>query len=129
MSVITPRRSGQRGMGMLGFIVVIALVAFFATIILKLGPKYLDFWTLRTILEEVKNNPQQIEGGGRGIIRAIDRRLNINSVYGHSGSDFKVKKLDSGLYLVTLDYEDRVHLFFNVDAVTSFHDEVEMNLQ
>ncbi|NEX20097.1 DUF4845 domain-containing protein [Thiorhodococcus mannitoliphagus] len=123
------RHSAQRGMGMLGFIVIIALVAFFATIVLKVGPLYLDFWTLRTIMEEVKANPQQIEGGARGITAAIDKRLNVNSVYGRKGSDFKVKKVDGGLYRVTLDYEDRVHLFFNVDAVAAFKHEIEVQLQ
>ncbi|MBK1723780.1 DUF4845 domain-containing protein [Thiocystis violacea] len=128
-SRIPSSQSRQRGMGMLGVIVLIALAAFFATIILKVGPLYLDFWTLRTIMEEVKANPQQIEGGARGITSAIDRRLNINSVYGRKGSDFIVKKVDGNTYRVTLDYEDRVHLFFNVDAVASFSHQVEMTLQ
>lgn len=121
--------SRQRGMGMLGVITIIALAAFFGTIVLKVGPLYLDFWTLRTIMEEVKANPQQIDGGARGITAAIDKRLNINSVYGRKGSDFLVKKIEGSQYRVTLDYEDRVHLFFNVDAIASFHHEVEIALQ
>ncbi|NEV62387.1 DUF4845 domain-containing protein [Thiorhodococcus minor] len=129
MSSKTRRFPAQRGMGMLGFIVIIALVAFFATIVLKVGPLYLDYWTLRTIMEEVKANPQQIQGGPRGITSAIDKRLNINSVYGKKGSDFKVKKVDGRTYRVTLDYEERVHLFFNVDAVAAFKHEVEITLR
>lgn len=121
-------QSGQRGMGMLGVIVIIGLVTFFATIVLKVGPLYLDFWTLRTIMNEVAASPTQIEGGSRGIVSAIDKRLNINSVYNRKGSDFVVKKTDQGLYRVTLDYEDRVHLFFNVDAIAAFKHQVEIAL-
>jgi hypothetical protein len=121
-------QSGQRGMGMLGVIVIIGLVAFFATIVLKVGPLYLDFWTVRTIMEEVAASPTQIDGGSRGIVSAIDKRLNINSVYKRKGSDFVVKKTDQGKYRVTLDYEDRVHLFFNVDAIAAFKHQVEIAL-
>ncbi len=130
MSKVSGYRSGQRGMGMLGFIVIIALVAFFATIVLKVGPRYLDFWTVRTIMEETAANPQQIQRGtrGQGIISAVDKRLNINSVYNRKGSDFVVKKIDGGKYLLSIDYEDRVHLFFNVDAVTIFSHQVEVTL-
>jgi len=54
--------------------------------------------------------------------------LNINSVYNRKGSDFVVKKLGEGKYQVNLVYEDRVHLFFNVDAVTMFKHQVVMTL-
>lgn len=129
MAKMSGYRSGQRGMGMLGFIVIIALVAFFATIVLKVGPRYLDFWTLRTIMEETAANPQQIRGGARGITSTIDKRLNINSVYNRKGSDFVVKKVDSGKYLLSITYEDRVHLFFNVDVVAMFSHQVEVSLR
>lgn len=118
--------SRQRGMGFLGFIVLIALAAFFVTIILKVGPLYLNFWTIRTIMQETVAQSGELVGGARGITSSIDKRLNINSVNNVTGKDFVIKKIEEGVYRVTLEYEDRVHLFFNVDAVTSFSHQVEV---
>ncbi|MBK1717945.1 DUF4845 domain-containing protein [Thiocystis violacea] len=120
--------SRQRGMGFLGFITLIALAAFFVTILLKVGPLYSNFWTVRTLMEETARQSSQIDGGARGITANIDKRLNINSVNNVTGKDFVIKKIDEGTYQVTLDYEERVHLFFNVDAVAAFHHQVEVKL-
>jgi len=121
--------SRQAGLGLFGFIFVIGLAAFFVTILLKVGPTYQNFWTARTILHEVASPNQTIEGGARGIASAIGKRLDINMMSFPTQKEFTIKKLDSNTYQVTLDYEQRVHLFFNVDAVTSFKDQVEVQTQ
>lgn len=118
----------QQGMGMLGFITIIALVAFFVTLILKLGPAYMNYWTIRTIMNEVAAQTEMLEGGARGIAGSIDRRLNVNSVYGRSSKDFVIKKIENNLYNVTVDYEDRKHLFYNIDAVLTFSHQVEVKI-
>lgn len=121
-----PGPARQGGLGLLGFIFVIGLAAFFVTLLLKVGPTYQNFWTARTILREVAGPNQMVEGGARGIASAIEKRLDVNMMSFPTVKEFEIKKLDGNVYRVTLDYEERVHLFFNVDAVTSFKDQVEV---
>jgi hypothetical protein len=122
-------RSHQQGMGFLGMVVIIALAAFFVTIALKVGPLYLNYWTVRSIMEETAKQPDSLAGGARGILASIDKRLNINSVENVSSKDFSVQKIQEGTYSLTLDYESRVHLFFNIDAVAVFGHQVEVRLE
>lgn len=125
MPVATVARR-QRGMGFLGALVTIGLVTFFVTILLKLGPIYLNDWTIRSILTEIEENAGSIEGGVRGITDKIQRRMEVNSVEAISIRDFEVKKTDDKTYSVTVSYEQRTHLFFNVDAVAMFEHQVEV---
>ena len=127
MSMTTGLAKRQGGAGFLFLIVLIALASFFGTIALKVGPLYLNFWTVRSIMEESARqlDPSQ-EGGARGIVMAIEKRLYVNSIENIKGSDFKVERLDERRFQVSLEYEERVHLFFNVDAVVAFSHQIEV---
>jgi hypothetical protein len=120
------RGSRQTGMSLLGFVFWVGLAAFFMTIGLKMGPLYLNYWTIRGIMEDVAKDPEPIEGGQRAIANKIDRFMNINSVANLSIKDFVIKKIAEGTYNVTVDYEQRVRLFFNVDGVAAFSYQVEV---
>ena len=122
-------QSRQRGIGILGFIFIVGLATFFITILLKMGPAYLNYWTIRTIMTEVAKQPQMIEGGPRGILNAVGKRMDINNLRDRSvKDDFAIEKVDNNVYNLILSYEDRRHLFFNVDAVAMFDYQVEVRL-
>ena len=111
---------------MLAILVLIALVAFFMTLLFKLGPAYMGFWTIRSIMENVGTQAQSFEGGAREISMAIGRQLDVNGVSQVTTKDFVIRRADEGLYKVTLEYEQREHLFFNVDAVLTFTHQVDV---
>ncbi|MBK5963706.1 DUF4845 domain-containing protein [Thiocystis minor] len=121
--------SRQRGMGMLGIIFTIGLIAFFMTLLLKLGPLYLNFWTIRSIMTGVAEQSETLQGGARGIADTIGKRMDVNSVANITTKDFDIKKLEQNTYQVTVNYEQRVHLFFNVDAVAMFTYQVDVKTQ
>lgn len=117
----------QRGLGFLSLIVIIALASFFGTLLFKLGPRYQAFWTVRSIMEETAKAFDPVRDGGRqGLINAIEKRLYINSVSHVDTKDFKVERIDDKHLKLNLEYEDRVHLFFNIDAVLIFKHQVEI---
>ena len=127
MSMTTGLARRQRGAGFLLLIVLIGLASFFGTIALKIGPLYLNFWTVRSIMEEAAQqlDPTQ-DGGARGIVMSIEKRLYVNSIENIQGSVFEVERLDEQRFRVSLAYEERVHLFFNVDAVVAFNHQIEV---
>ena len=46
----------QKGMSMLGWMVVLALVAFFASTAFKMFPHYMDFWSLEKAITSVETD-------------------------------------------------------------------------
>lgn len=117
-------RGVQRGIGMIGILLVLGLAAFVVTVVLKLGPMYMNFWTLQTIMNKVASSPEAPEEGRQGIANLLSRNMDVNNV-GHVGpKDFKIEKVDEGRYDLKLAYEQREHLFMNIDVVLKFEHEV-----
>lgn len=113
-------------MGMLSVIVIIALIAFLFTLLFKLGPAYMNFWTVRSIMNRVASPSEPIEGGARGIVNQISRQMEINNVRHVTPKDFQVRRTGENTYEVKLDYEQRQHVLYNVDAVVVFAHQVEV---
>ena len=114
---------------MLSILVILSLVVFFVTLAFKLGPAYLGFWTVKSVMDNVAEQSVPINGGTREIANQIGKRLDINNVGQVSAKDFKIRRAGENLYEVTLDYEQRQHLFFNIDTVLTFAYQVEVKGQ
>jgi hypothetical protein len=123
-----PRRR-QRGVGVLAITLIIGLIAFFATLLVKLGPVYMADMTLGSILEKAATAPEPIPGGRTGVLNYITRSLDVNDVDGIDPRAFKFASAGEGRYQVSIEYERRTHLFFNVDAVLTFTHAVEVKTQ
>ena len=114
----------QRGMGLFGLIVTINLIAFFLTLLLKLGPVYVQFWTVRTIMRDVAALSATLLSGPRELSDSLVKRLNINSITGIDAKNFKIEKQREATYRIDFASERRVHLFYNIDAVVTFAHQV-----
>lgn len=123
MGVIKMRntRALQQGMGIGSIMFVIVVVIFFVTVLFKLGPAYMSYMTLRSIMDDVAKSPEPIVGGRAAIVRAVDGRMMINDVRSVDAKSFTVKKSGDDAYELAVDYEQRQHLFFNIDTVLTFH--------
>ncbi len=118
-------RSRQRGMTFIGFAMLAAMVGVLGFAGIKLSPAYLENMKIKRVLKDVK-----VEMDGRAptpqlIRRAIDKRLNIEMVYGLKARDFEIEK-GSGGYLVAARYEYPVPFVANISLVVNFDDEVEI---
>jgi len=113
----------QQGLSMINVFLIITLVIFFATLFAKLGPIYSDHFYLDSISQEIA---AEIGSKGRSIseIREqMSKNLRINNV------KFDVKnglKRDKKSGQLVLEYETRVHVLFNVDAVVTFKKEYSL---
>lgn len=115
----SPKR--MRGMGMLGWIAVLALASFFLTCLFKLGPVYLDHWTVKSILDEVMAS-QDLANQSKSEIRSlVQRRFDTNRVEAIKSHDLKIEDARDGR-VVDASYEKRVPLIYNIDVVVKFND-------
>ncbi len=115
----------QRGMTGLGWMTVIFLICFFAFVGIKLLPVYMENYSVKSIVEAVKQEPN-ITKKSSGAVRAmIKKRLLINGIRDINNEHITVKKF-GGALSVKIEYEVRRPLFGNMDAVMSFKDEFEL---
>lgn len=115
----------QQGMTAIGWMIVLGLIAFFVLLALRLVPGYLEFSTISTSLESLKNEPGITNKTPPEIRSMVSKRFDINDVKSISGKDVKIENR-GGRLRVWVEYEVRVHVAGNVDAVSKFNKEVEM---
>lgn len=120
---MTPLR--QRGMTTIGLVLVLAMVAFFVLIGLKLYPVYYDSFKVGAALDSLKTDPALAGKTSTEIVDRLMKRLDIDNVDHVEKSDVTVEKLGKGL-LVTVEYEARKNIVGNVDVVVSFNKAVEV---
>lgn len=126
----TGLRTRQGGLSTLSVIVIIGVVVFFGTLVFKLAPSYMTFLTVKSVMDGANQETRASRGTGpRGIMDYVQKGLDINGVKGVSVQDFKLKPLGDRVYQLSVGYEQRHHLFFNVDALLTFTHQVDVRDQ
>ena len=115
---------GQRGAGMTGIFLILAALGLAMMLLLKLGPFYMGFWTLKSVMNDVAESPEPILGGRPAIMTRLSNLMNVNDIRDLDPKSFQIRKIDGDRYEVKVAYERRAHLFANVDAILTFAHEV-----
>ncbi|WP_297529483.1 DUF4845 domain-containing protein [Thiohalobacter sp.] len=112
-------------MTLISWLVVLGLIAFFAILVLRLVPNYLEYFKVESTLESLKNEPGITQKSPGEIRTLISRRFDINDVEHVKAKEVKITR-DRGRTIVSVKYEVRVPVLGNVDAVTKFDKSVEI---
>lgn len=110
----------QRGVGLLGLLFWLVLAVAAVTLALRLGPSYLEFMTVKSVMAGVREDPDAAGAPPGRILGMIRKRLDVNSITVVKPADFGFERAPTGGLDVSVDYEVRQHLAFNIDAVLTF---------
>lgn len=114
--------NAQRGIGIAAIFIIIAVVSFFVMLAFKLAPAYMEFANVRKVMDDVAQNPEA--KSQRTALMLIENQFYINDVRSVGRKDFVAEKTRVGFDL-SIDYEVRVPMMANVDAVMRFAHAVE----
>ncbi|MEE8342552.1 MAG: DUF4845 domain-containing protein [Gammaproteobacteria bacterium] len=118
----------QRGMTTIGWLIVLFLVGFFALVLVRLAPAYLEYFSVASTLEALKKEPFIAGMSTPEIREKISRRFDVNDIDTLKHTDVRIERR-GGRLLITAEYEVRSPLVANVDVVTSFLKQVEIPLR
>lgn len=113
----------QRGMTLLSFVIVLAVVGFFAYVGMKLFPMYSEYYSVRQALKGL-HNEMGIANQDPGRIKDLFfRRLYISYSDNVKPENVKLQRIRKGAagWEMTVDYEVRKSLVGNLDVVGKFH--------
>ena len=108
----------QRGMTMIGWLVLLALIGFLTLIGLRLIPGYMEFFTIVKSVESVhaeataETTPAQIR-------ESLRKRFQVNDVESLDPRDLVIRRED-GEFTIHIQYEFRTKMMGNVEAVIVF---------
>ena len=109
----------QGGMTLIGFIIVLGLVGFFAYIAMKLVPMYSVYYAVKSALKGLQAEPGIANRDPAKIQDLFFRRLYISYAENVKAENVKIERIDGG-WTMSVDYEVRKPLMGNLDVVGKF---------
>jgi len=112
----------QAGVTAIGWMIILGLMGFFVFLTLKMLPSYLDYFKVVSALESVEkktaSSPMEIR-------KHIGKQFDVSFVHAITPKQIKIKNMGQAFDVIA-KYDDRVHLFANVDVVMSFENQVRV---
>lgn len=116
----------QRGLGMLQWALVIAVAGFFLLFAFKVVPLYAENRYVESALRSLETGGEKVEQmADAEIKKKLGNFYLINNVRSEGPTkNIKIDRRSEDL-LITIDYETRVPLFYNIDLVLSFQNHLD----
>lgn len=112
----------QKGMTVVGWLLTLALIGLAGLVGVRLVPVYIEAYSVGSVLNSMESEGR-LGGSTRSEIREIfKKRLQINDFKHVRSGDLTFTEVAGGMQMV-VDYEARVPLLGNLDAVARFRKE------
>lgn len=112
-------RKHQSGLTLISFLIVLAVVGFAAFVGMKLFPMYQEYYSVRSSMKGLENEPGVGDMDPSRIQDLFFRRLYINYSENVKPKNVKFERMDGG-WLMKVNYEVRRPLVGNLDVVGRF---------
>jgi hypothetical protein len=113
------RISSQSGLTLTSFIVVLFVVGFFLYIGMKILPTYNEYHSVVSDMEGLAAEPGADKMSPEQIRERLFKRFNLSYVASVKPENVKIVKQDG--YQLTVAYEVRANLMYNLDYVAVFN--------
>lgn len=118
----------QQGLSILGWLVTLALVAFFASTAFKVIPHYLDYMSMEKLITSVETDKAlEIRTVG-DFYSHLSKGMQINNIRDLNLRDAVKVSLENNEFQVHLKYEKREPLIENLDLVVNFDKEFRVRM-
>ncbi|MBF8163288.1 MULTISPECIES: DUF4845 domain-containing protein [Pseudomonadaceae] len=118
----------QQGLSILGWLVVLAVVAFFASTAFKVMPHYLDYMSLEKIITSVETDKASNVRTVGEFYNHVSKGMQVNNIRDLNMREAMQVKVENNEFLVHLKYEKREPLIENLDLVVNFDKEFRVRM-
>ncbi|MBA4245457.1 MAG: DUF4845 domain-containing protein [Pseudomonas sp.] len=118
----------QQGLSILGWLVVLAVVAFFASTAFKVMPHYLDYMSLEKIITSVETDKAADVRTVGDFYNHVSKGMQVNNIRDLNMRDILEVKVENNEFRVHLKYEKREPLIENLDLVVNFDKEFRVRM-
>lgn len=118
----------QKGMSILGWLMVLAFVAFFASAAFKVLPHYFDYMSLEKMITSVETDKAADVRSVGDFYSHISKGMQVNSIRDLNMQEAIKIKVENNEFRVHMKYEKREPLIENIDLVVRFDKEFRVRM-
>lgn len=118
----------QAGMTLIGWVLVLGIIAFFATVVMRILPMYQEYFSVVSILdgmeEELENNKMTKAQANQMLMR----RFNTGYVSSVQKENIEISRgrNQTNVTRIAIDYEVRVPFIAQIDLIGHFQKEIDV---
>ncbi len=112
--------ASQKGLSFVGWLVMLALVAFVASTAFKLVPHYLDYLSMKKAIEAVDSNQTLDITTVDDFYSYVGKSMQVNSIRDVDLNNALKVTVANNKFNAHLKYEQREPLIMNIDLVLKF---------
>jgi competence protein ComGC len=118
----------QRGMTLIGWVIVLAIIAFFATLAMRLVPMYQEYYGVLQIMNDMKIELQNNNLSKSEVQTLLERRFDIGYIHSVDKEDIEILRGKNSAYItkVVIDYEVRKPFIAQIDLIGHFKKEIDV---
>ena len=118
----------QKGMSMIGIMLMLGLVAFLASAVFKMAPHYFDYMSLEKMITSVETDKASEVDSVADFYARMEKRMLINNIRDFDLANSLTVTIENGEFLAHLKYEKREPLIQNLDLVARFDKEFRVRM-
>ena len=118
----------QKGMSILSWLMVLALVAFFASAAFKVLPHYFDYMSMEKLITSVGTDKAANIRSINEFYSHVSKGMQVNSIRDLNLQDALKVKVENNEFRAHLKYEKREPLIENIDLVVRFDKEFRVRM-
>jgi len=118
----------QQGMTLIGWVMVLAIIAFFATFVMRLLPMYQEYYSVLQIMDgmeiELKNNKLT----KKQVMTLLEKRFDTGYVFSVKKDNIEISRGKNNVHVskIAIDYEVRKPFMAQINLVGHFKTEIDV---
>jgi len=112
-------RNRQRGLSLIGFILVGILIIFATVLGFKLVPAYIEQYTIEKIFNQIVSNPEFANATAADVRAAWARQTTIDQVRAIGAEDLEISR-EAGALVIRSQYQVVIPMIANVSLLVDF---------
>jgi len=118
----------QRGMTLIGWVIVLGIIAFFATVVMRVFPMYQEYYNVVTIMEGMETELKDNKLTKQQVWILLAKRFNTGYIKSVKKENVEILRGKNSPHVtkVVIDYEVREPFIAQIDLVGHFHKEIDV---
>lgn len=127
MGIKLSRNSSQRGMTVIGMLLLLVVIGFMALVAMKVVPMYIQYYTIKSTIESIRNEPQLAQMSPTDIQSSMQKRFDIGYVDKLKAQDLRIRNdAESRGRVLDLVYQDERELFYGLYVVLKVDEKIPL---
>jgi hypothetical protein len=118
-------RHSQRGVTLIGWIVLLVPVAVLVFAAIRLTPIYMNYMGVTKYMSLLASENKGETSTADGLRNSLDKHFQVGYIEHPSAKDIDIHR-ENGHWVAIADYEEVAPMFGNISLLVQFHKEVEI---